>query len=119
MSKDLGEWEKPLSRIVNFVGFVDNIHKKNVLYKAMYLKKFFDKKGVLVSSLDKIVEISNNQEEVMKQSVRCMGFRGEYKILHPKKIKSFTGDYDLCILSEPISFNQMQVISANNFLRAF
>jgi len=119
MIKDLGEWEKPLSRIVNFVGFVDKIHKKNVLYKAIYLKGFFDKKGVLVSRLDRIVEISNNQEEMMQHAARCMGFRGKYEILHPKKLKSATGDYDLCILSEPISYNQMKTISANNFLRAF
>ena len=119
MVKDLGEWEKPLSRIVNFVGFVDTIHRKNVLYKAVYLKSFFDKKGVLVSSLDKILEISNNQEEIMQHAVRCMGFRGKYEVLDPKKIKSANGDYDLCILSEPLSFNQMKTVTANNFLRAF
>ena len=119
MVKDLGEWEKPLSRIVNFVGFVDKIHRKNVLYKAVYLKSFFDKKGVLVSSLDKILEISNNQEEIMQHAVRCMGFRGKYEVLDPKKIKSANGDYDLCILSEPLSYKQMKIILANNFLRAF
>ena len=119
MIKDLGEWEGPLSRIVNFVSFVDKIHKKNVLYKAVYLKNFFDKNGILVSDLDRILEISNNQEEVMRHAVRCMGFRGKYEILNPKKIKSATGDYNLCILSEPISYNQMKTVLANNFLRAY
>ena len=119
MIKDLGEWEAPLSRIVNFVGFVDKIHRRNVLYKSVYLKDFFDKKGVLVSRLDKILEISKNQEEVMQCAVRCMGFRGKYEILNPKEIKSPAGDYDLCILSEPLPYNQMKNITAKNFLRAY
>ena len=119
MSKDLGDWAKPLSRIISFVGYVDKRHEKNVLYKCVYLKKFFDKEGVLVSHLDRILEISNNQEEIMKCAGRCMGVRGKYETLTSKQIKETTGDYDLCILSEPLSFNQMKTVTANNFIRAF
>ena len=111
----LGSWHKPVSRIVNYM--IPQKKQESVLESVCLLKVHHDKTGMVYSGLDRVVEICYNNDSVMKDSLRCLGFRGDHDLLI--EVKETDSEYDLCILSRQTNRRKLKSIKCNNFIKAF
>ena len=63
---ELGDWKKPLTKIARYM-CSNKTEFTEVISQAGIFKNFFDQTGVCVSSMSKIVEVSNTKEPKMKK----------------------------------------------------
>ena len=111
----LGSWYNPISRIVKHM--IPQKKRERVLESVCILKEHHDKTGMVYSGLDRVVEGCYNNDSAMKDSIRCLGFRGKYDFLI--ELKDLESEYDLCILSRHVNRRKLKNITCNNFMKAF
>jgi len=107
---ELEDWKKPLTKIARHM-CSDKTEFIEVIRQAGIFKNLFDQTGVCVSSMNKIVEVSNTREPKMKKIVSVLGFRGEYTTC---KKEDVVGEYDLCISHK--KFGRVSNIEAKSFI---
>ena len=107
---ELVDWKKPLTKIARYM-CSNKTEFTEVIRQAGIFKNLFDQTGVCVSSMNKIVEVSNTREPKMKKIVAVLGFRGEYTTC---KKEDVVGEYDLCISHK--KFGRVSNIEAKSFI---
>ena len=130
--EDLGNWQEPFERIMThmYTGKsgdrleIPEAHKQKLIEDAYFLKELHTNTGMLVSSVNRIIELDNGPDPAshMEFVCRVMGFRGEYQ--YKKLDESFVresrrknidnmdyGDdiYDLCISRLPTRISEVNM----------
>jgi len=117
---ELGNWDKPVNRIVNHFGFQGG--KKQALLKDIALfKSLDDKYGCFgFNRVKKILEINRSDVNTLSTAAKILGFRGEYKVCKPDNVGRMTEEeFDMCIVRKQGHVNLMKDVKATYSLRAF
>ena len=87
-AKDLEDWQEPFERILSHMYTsktgpaiqIPEPHKQKLVEDAYFLKSLYDRSGVVVSNLNRIIEIDKgkNPSSHMEFTCKLLGFRGEY-----------------------------------------
>jgi len=131
-AKDLEDWQEPFERILSHMYTsktgpaiqIPEPHKQKLVEDAYFLKSLYDRSGVVVSNLNRIIEIDKgkNPSSHMEFTCKLLGFRGEYNYkkfdedviqkLKRKNIDSSMEEeevYDLCITRVPTKISEVNM----------
>jgi|TARA_R100000808_G_scaffold2804_3_gene10563 hypothetical protein len=130
-AQDLQDWQEPFERILSHMYTsktgpaiqIPEEHKQKLIEDAFFLKSLYERSGVVVSNLNKIIEIDKNNPSPsshMEFTCKLLGFRGSYvykkfddSIIQEMKRKNIDSAeeevYDLCITRVPTKISEVNM----------